>query len=92
LKKDRTGSLTIVIQKDRPSDTSHWLPALASVFVSGSSRLDDLRRDADTEALIDEFGIAAYSEARRREREASSKAIAPAWSDLAPRSRGRRQV
>jgi hypothetical protein len=84
LKKDPTGSLTIVIQKDRPGDTSHWLPALAGVFVSGSSRFNDLRRDANTEALIDEFGIAACSEARRREHEASSNAIALAWSELAP--------
>ena len=83
LKQDHAGSRAIVIQKDRPSDTSHWLPALESVFVSGSSRLDDLRRDANTEALFDVFGIAAYSEARRREHEAGSNAIAVVWSELA---------
>ena len=32
LKKDADGSLTIVIQKDRPSDTSNWLPAPAGNF------------------------------------------------------------
>ena len=32
LKKDADGSLTIVIQKDRPSDTSNWLPAPADNF------------------------------------------------------------
>ena len=32
LKKNPDGSLTIVIQKDRPSDTSNWLPAPAGSF------------------------------------------------------------
>jgi hypothetical protein len=32
LKKDPDGSLTIVIQKDRPSETSNWLPAPAGSF------------------------------------------------------------
>jgi hypothetical protein len=32
LKKSSDGSLTIVIQKDRPSDTSNWLPAPAGNF------------------------------------------------------------
>jgi drug/metabolite transporter (DMT)-like permease len=41
------------------------------------------RVDAYAGALIDEFGIAAYAEARRREDEASSQAIALAWSDIA---------
>ena len=32
LKKGADGSLTLVIQKDRPSDTSNWLPASAGNF------------------------------------------------------------
>ncbi len=32
LKKDADGSLTILIQKERPADTSNWLPAPAGVF------------------------------------------------------------
>jgi len=32
LKKDTDGSLTILIQKDRPADTSNWLPAPAGNF------------------------------------------------------------
>ena len=32
LKKNADGSLTVVIQKDRPSDTSNWLPAPGSNF------------------------------------------------------------
>jgi hypothetical protein len=30
--KNPDGSLTVVIQKDRPSDTSNWLPAPAGSF------------------------------------------------------------
>jgi hypothetical protein len=40
-------------------------------------------RDAGAAALIREFGVGAYSEARRREREASSEAIASDWSRVA---------
>jgi hypothetical protein len=32
LKKDADGSLTIIIQKDRPGDTSNWLPAPTGTF------------------------------------------------------------
>jgi hypothetical protein len=32
LKKDPDGSLTILIQTERPSDTSNWLPAPAGNF------------------------------------------------------------
>ena len=41
------------------------------------------RLDAEAEALIRDFGIAAYSEARRREREASSDPIAQDWGLVA---------
>ena len=39
--------------------------------------------DAEAEAFIGYFGGKAYSEARRREREASSDAIAEDWSSVA---------
>jgi hypothetical protein len=39
--------------------------------------------DAEAEALIGDFGIAAYSEARRREQEASSDPIARDWALVA---------
>jgi len=39
--------------------------------------------DAEAEALINHFGVEAYSEARRREREASSDAIAEDWDRVA---------
>jgi hypothetical protein len=32
LKKNSDGSLTILIQKDKPTDTSNWLPAPAGNF------------------------------------------------------------
>jgi hypothetical protein len=32
LKKNTDGSLTILIQKDRPADTANWLPAPAGDF------------------------------------------------------------
>ena len=32
LRRDADGSLTIVIQHDRPADTSNWLPAPAVPF------------------------------------------------------------
>jgi hypothetical protein len=32
LKKNADGSLDILIQKDRPADTSNWLPAPAGEF------------------------------------------------------------
>ncbi len=32
LKKNADGSLTLLIQKDRPADTLNWLPAPASNF------------------------------------------------------------
>ena len=32
LKKDADGSLTIIIQKDKPADTANWLPAPAGEF------------------------------------------------------------
>jgi len=35
--------------------------------------------DDEAEALIEAFGVGAYSEARRREQEASSDAIAMLW-------------
>ncbi|HME83493.1 MAG TPA: hypothetical protein VKG91_02835 [Roseiarcus sp.] len=41
------------------------------------------RIDAEAEALIGDFGIAAYSEARRREQEASSEPIARDWGLVA---------
>ena len=41
------------------------------------------RIDAEAEALIGDFGIAAYSEARRREEEASSEPIARDWGLVA---------
>jgi hypothetical protein len=41
------------------------------------------RIDAEAEALISDFGIAAYSEARRREEEASSDPIAQVWGLVA---------
>ena len=41
------------------------------------------RIDAEAEALINHFGAEAYSEARRREREASSDAIAEDWGRVA---------
>ena len=37
------------------------------------------RIDSEAEALISDFGEAAYYEARRRQREASSDAIATDW-------------
>ena len=39
--------------------------------------------DAEAEALIRDLGAAAYSEARRREHEASSEAIAKDWRRVA---------
>lgn len=39
--------------------------------------------DAEADALIDGFGVGAYSEARRRQREASSDAIATDWGRVA---------
>jgi hypothetical protein len=39
--------------------------------------------DAEADALIKELGVGAYSEARRREREASCDAIARDWSHVA---------
>ena len=39
--------------------------------------------DAEAEALIGYFGIGAYSEARQRELEASSDAIAEDWGRVA---------
>jgi len=41
------------------------------------------RLDAEAEGLIKELGVGAYSEARRREREASSDAVARDWSVVA---------
>jgi hypothetical protein len=41
------------------------------------------RLDAEAEALIRDFGDAAYSEATQREHEASSSAIAKDWSRVA---------
>ena len=41
------------------------------------------RVDLEAEALIHDFGSAAYDEARRREHEASSNAIAKDWSLVA---------
>ena len=41
------------------------------------------RVEAEAEALIRDLGLAAYSEARRREREASSDAIAKDWGRVA---------
>lgn len=32
LRRDRDGSLTIVIQHEQPADTSNWLPAPAAPF------------------------------------------------------------
>jgi hypothetical protein len=32
LKKNADGSLTVVIQKERPADTSNWLPAPEGAF------------------------------------------------------------
>ena len=51
-----------------------WLPR---------GRARNERIDVDAEALIHDFGIAAYSEARRREHEASSEIIALVWGDVA---------
>jgi hypothetical protein len=39
--------------------------------------------EAEAEALISYFGVEAYSEARRRERQASSDAIAKDWGRVA---------
>jgi hypothetical protein len=39
--------------------------------------------DAEAEVLINHFGVEAYSEARRRELEASSDAIAEDWDRIA---------
>ena len=39
--------------------------------------------DDEAEALIEAFGVGAYSEARRREQEASSDAIAMLWGRVA---------
>jgi hypothetical protein len=39
--------------------------------------------DAEADALIDELGVEAYAEARRREYESSGDAIAPRWSRVA---------
>jgi hypothetical protein len=57
LKPDADGSLTILIQKDRPADTSNWLPAPSGPFnltmrlygpetpvLDGSYRLPAVRR------------------------------------------------
>jgi hypothetical protein len=46
LKKDADGSLTIVIQKDKPADTWNWLPAPEGTFQSNTSPL--WAADADT--------------------------------------------
>ena len=45
------------------------------------ARIDSVNAEAD--ALIRDFGAAAYSEARRREHEASSDAIAKDWERVA---------
>lgn len=57
LKRNSDGSLTILIQKDKPADTSNWLPAPADNFnltmrfygpqtpvLDGSYRLPAVRR------------------------------------------------
>jgi hypothetical protein len=44
------------------------------------------RIDAEAEALIHDFGDEAYSQALRREREASSDEIAKDWAQLRWRS------
>jgi hypothetical protein len=44
-------------------------------------RIEDI--DAEAEALINYFGVEAYCEARRRERGASSEAIARDWGRVA---------
>ena len=41
------------------------------------------RTDAEADALIDELGVEAYAEARRREYEFSGDAIARRWSRVA---------
>ena len=41
------------------------------------------RIDGEAEALIRDFGVDAYSEARQREREASSSAMAREWNRVA---------
>jgi len=41
------------------------------------------RIEAEAEALIGDFGVAGYGEARRREHEASSDAIARDWESVA---------
>ena len=51
-----------------------WLPR---------GRAKNEKIDVDAEALIHDFGLAAYSEARRREHEASSETIALVWGDVA---------
>lgn len=53
---------------------------------SSSSHRQGLRIeqiDAEAETLISYFGVEAYCEARRREREASSEAIARDWGRIA---------
>jgi len=51
-----------------------WAPRRSARIVS---------TQAEAEALIREFGAAAYSEARRREEEASSDALARDWERVA---------
>ena len=41
------------------------------------------RIDAEADALIDELGVDAYAEARRREYESSNDAIALRWNQVA---------
>src|SRR5208283_101763 len=47
------------------------------------ARIERIDSEAEAEALIRDFGEAAYDEARRREHEASSDAIATDWGFIA---------
>ena len=62
----------------------NWKGAALAMFSSSPRqglRIEHI--DAEAETLISYFGVEAYFEARRREREASSEAIAKDWSRVA---------
>ena len=69
---------------DPPPPRVNWEGAALAMFSSSPPqglRIEHI--DAEAEALIGYFGVEAYCEARRRERGASSEAIARDWGRVA---------
>ena len=67
-----------------PHRRINWKGAALAMFSSSPrQRLRIEHIDAEAEALIGYFGVEAYCEARRRERGASSEAIARDWGRVA---------